>query len=117
MSSDFKRDYSFSRRHAESTRIKENYPDRIPIIINKNPKCTNLPDITKKKYLVPVDLTIGQFIYVIRNRIEVTPEQALFLFVNDTLPPTSQTIKDVYNNHADEDGFLYIIYTGENVFG
>ena len=42
-----------------------------------------------KKYLVPVDLTIGQFIYVIRNRIEVTPEQALFLFVNDTLPPTS----------------------------
>ena len=89
--------------------------ERIPIIINKNPN-KNLPDINKKKYLVPVDLTIGQFIYVIRNRIEVTPEQALFLFVNDTLP-TSQTIKDVYNNHVDEDGFLYIIYTGENVFG
>ena len=29
MSFDFKRDYSFSRRHAESTRIKE--------IIRKNP--------------------------------------------------------------------------------
>ena len=117
MSFDFKRDYSFARRHAESTRIKEKFPDRIPIIINKNPKCTNLPDITKKKYLVPIDLTVGQFIYVVRSRIELPPEQALFLFVNETLPPTSQTVKDLYENNADEDGFLYIIYTGENVFG
>ena len=117
MSFDFKRDFSFARRHEESTKIRDKYPNRIPLIVNKNPKCTNLSDITKKKYLVPIDLTVGQFIYVIRNRIKLPPEQALFVFVNETLPPTSQTIKDLYENHADEDGFLYMIYTGENVFG
>jgi len=117
MSFDFKKDYSFTRRHSEAMRIKEKYDDRVPIIVNKNPKCKNLPDINKKKYLVPLDLTVGQFIFVIRKRIELPPEKALFIFINNTLPPTSALISQIYADYADDDGFLYIVYSGENTFG
>ena len=40
------------------------------------------------RYLVPSDLTVGQFVYVIRKRIRVSPEQAIFMFVRNVLPPT-----------------------------
>lgn len=40
------------------------------------------------RYLVPADLTVGQFVYVIRKRIKLPPEKAIFVFINNYLPPT-----------------------------
>ena len=40
------------------------------------------------RYLVPADLTVGQFVYVIRKRIKLEPEKAIFIFVNDVVPST-----------------------------
>ena len=37
---------------------------------------------------MPADLTVGQFVYVIRKRIRVSPEKAIFMFVKNVLPPT-----------------------------
>jgi GABA(A) receptor-associated protein len=40
------------------------------------------------RYLVPADLTVGQFVYVIRKRIKLNAEKAIFIFVDNVLPPT-----------------------------
>jgi GABA(A) receptor-associated protein len=74
-------------------------------------------DIDKKKYLVPTDLTCGQFVYVIRKRLKLPPEQAIHLFVNGKLPATGSLMNTLYEENKDEDGFLYITYSGENTFG
>lgn len=66
---------------------------------------------------MPVDLTVGQFVYVIRKRIQLPSEKAIFIFVNDILPPTAALISTIYEEHKDEDGFLYVLYSGENTFG
>ena len=76
-----------------------------------------LIDLDKKKYLVPADLTVGQFVYVIRKRIKLSPEKAIFIFVNNVLPPTAALMSSIYDEHKDDDGFLYIAYSGENTFG
>jgi GABA(A) receptor-associated protein len=73
--------------------------------------------IDKIKYLVPKDLTVGQFLYVIRKRMRLSSEKALFVFVNNTMPPTTQMVGDIYNRHKDSDGFLYLYYSYENTFG
>lgn len=112
----FKEEHPFEKRQAEAARIRDKYPDRIPVIVERADK-TNIPDIDKKKYLVPADLTVGQFVYVIRKRIRVSPEQAIFMFVRNVLPPTAALMADVYADHKDEDNFLYITYSGENTFG
>jgi GABA(A) receptor-associated protein len=146
------------------------------------------------RYLVPADLSVGQFVYVIRKRIKLPSEKAIFIFVKNTLPPIGATavsrsaavnmrdknepasatavrvallawsqtnqgvhtrhlclvaacvpsrqrctlrvarqwlvarhehpqccaaamMATVYEEHKDEDGFLYITYSGENTFG
>lgn len=114
--SQFKRDHSQEKRTQESARIRAKYPDRLPIIVEKAPK-SDVPDIDKMKYLVPQELTVGQFVYVIRKRIHLPPEKAIFVFVNNVLPNTSQPLSAVFAEQQDEDGFLYVMYSGENTFG
>jgi GABA(A) receptor-associated protein len=64
-----------------------------------------------------MDLTVCQFVYVIRKRISIPSDKAIFIFVNNTLPPTAALMSTVYEQHRDEDGFMYMMYSGENTFG
>lgn len=59
---------------------------------------------------MPADLTVGQFVYVIRKRIKLSPEKAIFIFVDEVLPPTAALMSSIYEEHKDDDGFLYITY-------
>jgi len=114
----FKKEYTFQKRYEESSRIRSKYPDRIPIICEKLNSGNNLiTEIDKKKYLVPYDLTCGQFAYVIRKRLKMPAEQAIYLFVKGVIPSSSALINVVYNDYKDDDGFLYVSYNGENTFG
>ena len=67
--------------------------------------------------MVPSDLTCGQFVYVIRKRLKLPAEKAIFLFVGRVIPPTAAMLNTIYEQHKDPDGFLYISYSDENVFG
>merc|ERR1719374_28666 len=112
----FKDEHPLERRKAEATRIRERYPDRIPVIVERAAN-TDIPDIDKKKYLVPADLTVGQFVFVIRRRIKLSPERAIFVFARNVLPPTAALMSSIYEDFKDEDGFLYLTFSGENTFG
>lgn len=158
----YKEEHPFEKRKAEGEKIRRKYPDRVPVsnncdiwrfccvwrcfnalllcivqvIVEKAPKA-RIGDLDKKKYLVPSDLTVGQFYFLVRKRIHLRPEDALFFFVNNVIPPTSatmgslyQVIKQLFNylnifktfvyskqEHHEEDFFLYIAYSDENVYG
>lgn len=96
-----------ARLTASFAGIRQKYADRIPVICEKVEK-SDIATIDKKKYLVPADLTVGQFVYVIRKRIKLSPEKAIFIFVDEVLPPTAALMSSIYDEHKDEDGFLYI---------
>jgi GABA(A) receptor-associated protein len=112
----FKDKHPFEKRLLESSRIMEKYPSRIPVIC----ECVGgeVPDIDRKKYLVPSDLSMAQFLYVIRKRISISPEKSIYIFVGgDVMVSGSQTLGTVYEKYKDLDGFLYTCYSGENTFG
>jgi GABA(A) receptor-associated protein len=97
--------------------IFKKFPDRVPVIVNKKDN-SKLANLEKNKYLVPNDMTVGQFIFVLRKNIKLKPEQAIFIFINNTLPPTAMLMGELYGRDKDKkDGFLYITYSDENVFG
>jgi GABA(A) receptor-associated protein len=107
---------STEERKSESDNIKLRFPSKRPVIIYSNDK--NLDTPQKYKFLVPEDQTIALFQTVIRKNVNLTSEQALWIYVKDgTLPPATATIASAYDDYANEDGFLYICYMGENVFG
>ena len=103
----------------EATRILAKYPDRVPVIVTKSANSTTTPEIDKHKYLVPVDLTMGQLQYVIRKRINLTPDKGLSLFINGgEIVPTGELVYVTYQRAVDkDDGFLHVIYSCESVFG
>lgn len=109
-------EHPLEKRQSEAQRIRAKYPDRVPVICEKADR-SDIPDIDKKKYLVPSDLTVGQFQYVIRKRIKLAPEKALFIFVSNSIPPTASLMSTVYEEQKDDDGFLYVQYSGESTFG
>ena len=63
----FKDSFSYENRCEESTRIKNKYPHRVPIIVEKAKNCI-LSDPDKKKYLVPNDMNISIAVFDIAGR-------------------------------------------------
>jgi len=113
---EFKKQYPLYQRIQESQKVLYNYPDKVPVICEKDRRLQNC-GIKKRKYLVSRDLTIGQFIYIIRNNIQMNSNMGLFLFTNGIIPSSSDTIEYIYNKFKDNDGFLYINYAFESTFG
>jgi GABA(A) receptor-associated protein len=107
----------FDVRKAESARMRAKYPDRVPVIVERAPNNESIPHIDNTKYLVPYDLTVCQFVFVLRKRLQLPPERAMFLFIDNKLPPNSALMSVIYEEMRDPDGFLYLRYAGENTFG
>lgn len=105
------------KRKAESQRIKLKYPDRIPLLVFKDKK-SSLPHLNRYKYLIPADLTLAQFMQVIRKKIKLAPEKAIFIFTeNNKLVKISEPLYSIYKQYKNTDGFLYLTYYEENTFG
>ena len=115
-SKEFKKTFTFEERRKEYNRIIGKYPERIPIICEKNRFC-KIPEVDKKKYLLQPRITIGQFMFIIRKRTRLKEYEALFLSIGGNIPPTSEFISVSYEKGKDPDGFLYIQYSSENTFG
>ena len=112
----FKNEHKFEKRVELCTRLRTQYPDRIPVIIDTNDKKSI--EINRKKYLTPVDISIAAFLNEIRKQAKIKPEEAIFLFFgNGVLAPTAYTMSQAYDKYKDEDGFLYITVALENTFG
>ena len=103
-------------REGELERMQRNYPDKVPIFITKS-KQDSMPDIKKHKFLVPSQFTMAEFIMTIRRWLLLAPEQAIFVFINNTLPMTGSTMGELYTRHRDPDGVLRMTYSSENTFG
>lgn len=115
-SNSFKSEHKFEKRVELCTRLRSQYPDRIPVIIEPSDKKSI--ELNRKKYLTPVDISIGAFLHEIRKQAKVKAEEAIFLFFgNGVLAPTAFTMSQAYEKYKDEDGFLYITVALENTFG
>ena len=113
----FQKMYTFDQRYVEGLRVLAKYPERIPIICERDEHCTSISSLKKEKYLVEKSLTCAQFMYIIRKQLVLPAEKAIFLFVNGILPNNNSTLAELYEHHKSNDGFMYIKYNSENVFG
>lgn len=121
MPSLYKKNTSFEERKIKSQKLKELYPNRIPIIVEMSSSSANFSSFIQEKhkikYLVPNDLCMGQFVKILRDKMKIDKTTALFFFINNKLFPMTSPLYTLYNEHADDDGFLYIEFCEENTFG
>ena len=117
LSFQFKKKFTLEQRTDESARIRSKYPDRIPIVVEPNNTDKTFV-LDKHKYLVPSDLTFGQLLHVIRKRVKLAQEEAIYMFTDDgTLVASSELVSSVYKRHKSDDGFVYFKVSKENTFG
>ena len=100
-------------KRKEYDKIQAEFPHHIPVIVFA-------PDdlkLNKHKFLIQRDMTVGQFMYILRGRITINENDALFLFVNNHMVSVSQLISIVYKEHKNESGFVYFHLQKEATFG
>ncbi|CAG9323877.1 unnamed protein product [Blepharisma stoltei] len=113
----YKAQNPLEKRKAECESIMKSWPDRIPIILEKDPR-SQLESIQKFKFLCPYDYTVQKFLTSIRLKVNLPKDVALFLFVNGIdLMTGDSTMKEIYERKKDEDGFIYLNYSDHPVLG
>lgn len=114
----FKQRRSFEARKLEVENIRKKFPTKIPVIVERYQREAILPVIEKSKFLVPQELTMMNFAIIIKNRLGIPNSRAFYFVINNqSMASTSRTICEVYKEHKDEDGFLYMTYASQEMFG
>ena len=113
---DFKKKSTDALRKQESDLIREKYPDRVPIIIEQGGQWDRIA-LDKSKYLVPNDVTIYHLQYILRKRLKMSDRESIFLFAGTKLVKGDILVARLYELSKDKDGFLYLTYSQESVFG
>ena len=109
----FKKENSLKNRQFKLQNIKNNFPDKIPLIIQKY-KNSKLPEYQKDKFLVPDFFTINDLINFFKKRFNIGAEFELILYLNEDnyVESKNLSITEIYDQYKDqEDGFLYLYYT------
>ena len=144
MRSEFKNRKNFEDRARDSAAIRDQHPNKVPVIVERSSSEKSLPILDKvslararldpdliltseasqinmsflqTKFLVPDHVTVTELIRVLRRRLNLAPGQAFFLLSDRGLPPGTQTLAELWEGEHDEDGFLYVFYAAQEYFG
>lgn len=110
----FKAQNTYETRKEVAGKIREQYPDRYPVIVEIDPKAANTLIITKKKFLAPGDIPLNKFMLEVRKVIRMGRQDPLAVMVeNGHMVSGDSTIGYLYNQFKDPDGFLYILFSGD----
>jgi GABA(A) receptor-associated protein len=95
--------------------LRQRYPNHVFVLVSPSTR-SDLPPLDKHKYIVNKSTRVGEFMYILRKRMSLPPDKAMFLFIDNTLPTSSQTMAELMSIHGSK-GYLEIVYAGESTFG
>ncbi len=117
MDFNFKKALKLEERKAEFEKVLSSSSGKIPVIIEKDPR-SKMEELGKSKFLVSPEMNVTQFEALIRKKLKISKESALFFVVNGKHAIVgTQLFSEIYQKFKEEDGFLYIAYSDEQIWG
>ena len=114
---EYKRKKDIVARKIIADNLMNKNPDKIPVIVEKDPT-SRISGMNKSRFLVEKKSTVNKFILEIKELIKMKEEEAVFLTAKGKYSLSgSKFFEDIYKSYKDEDGFLYIMYSTELMFG
>jgi GABA(A) receptor-associated protein len=109
-------DIPIEKKQREVHILTSRYPSKLAVIVHTKNK--QAPLLKKCKFLVDRQITISEFMHIIRKYMDLQQNESIFLFTeSNTIPPSSSNFDVLYKEHKNQDGFLYLEYSVENTFG
>ena len=110
-----------SANHIDREKIENmlvKYPDKIPIVLKLKDDEHKI-NLKQKKFLIPNELSVAQFMFTIRKRMTLSPTDAIFIYFNDKdMANHSEMLQTVYERYKNPiDKILYVTIATENTFG
>ena len=100
--------------------------DKLPIIIEKDPKYPYIKGITKNKFLMPKNFSVSQLIYSIKKKylnLEEKLDDFRLKFIltyqsdNSQIPIDEKNFYEIFEKYKDKkDGYLYLYYSYEYTY-
>ena len=110
----FKSQNTYETRKEVARRIREQYPDSYPVIVELDPRAQMILEITKKKFLAPGEIPLNKFMLEVRKVIKMGKQDPLAMMVESgQMVSANARMSDLWNRFKDPDGFLYILFSGD----
>lgn len=103
--------YTFEERVNDSNYVCERMR-KIPLILEKD-ESSNLPEIEINGFILPVNITMGEFMVYLRKKCFDLKKENMFIYISkhNYVPELDDKIQQLYNKYKDNDGFIYCKYT------
>ena len=108
---DYKEQIPLEVRMQKVADLRSQRPGHIPLILLKARGCRYTPP--PQKYCVDGSLQMGTFLYTVRRQMQLKKSDGLYFYIGDLLPVLTSSIGEAYRDHADLDGFLYLVFSHE----
>ena len=106
----FKINNSLKDRIESYKQISKKYPNKIPIICEKYPKCNDIEELNKTKFLIEKTHKIKEFLILLEKNNKLS--HPICLIINEKIIDENETLENLYNNFKDEeDNMLYCFYS------
>jgi len=99
----------------EIAKVQAKFPTRVIVLVNAHRELD--PPLQKYKFLVPPELAFCSLAALVRKRMELHPQDALYFFSGNKMLPMHHTMRQIRRDHADRSGVVRIVYSSENTFG
>jgi hypothetical protein len=110
----FRQQNTLETRKEISGKIREQYPDRYPVIVELDPRATKSLVIQKKKFLAPGDIPLNKFMLEVRKVIQMGRQDPLAVMIESgQMVSGDSQMSDLYDRFKDPDGFLYVLFSGD----
>lgn len=111
----FLKDLVLERRKKIFDAIISKKPGKIPVIMVP---IDNKSNDGEERFMVDPERNLTHLLVEFRKRTYVDSYEAIFLTMDNKFsPPLGSTMGTLYNLHKSNDGFLYIGYSREKVYG
>ena len=113
----YRKNVPFDERKLKAALILKQHSDRIPVVVECCEHLQSVHPLKKNKFIVPFELSLSQFIFVIRKHMKLDSTHAIFVFINNKMHPVTAIMGNLYQSQKDEDGFMYLNIFQESTFG
>ena len=117
---------SLSERTKSIKILHQKYPNQVAVIVRRM-EGSALPELSSNKFIVPKDLSVAQWLYIMRRqKLKINETQNIYFFVDTGLQSDGKSVEimngvelmsQVFQKAKKEDGAMYVWYREEDTFG